>query len=76
MDGSVTGVLKPDPRAYQTAAEQLGHRPGEIVFLDDLPYNVAGAVAIGMIAIHVDVTAPGAAFAAARAVLGLGHDSD
>jgi hypothetical protein len=33
-------------------------------------------VAIGMIAIHVDVTAPGAAFAAARAVLGLGHDSD
>lgn len=72
VDGSVTGLLKPDPRAYAVAARELGRPPSEIVFLDDLRWNVEGAQAAGMIGFHVDVTVPGLAFAAARAALGIG----
>ena len=71
VDGSVTGVLKPDPRAYRAAAEELGRPPEQVVFLDDLAANVIGARAVGMTAFHVDIAAPDAAFDAARAALGL-----
>jgi putative hydrolase of the HAD superfamily len=37
--GSVTGVLKPDPRAY-ALADALGHPASAIVFVDDMPWNV------------------------------------
>lgn len=71
VDGSVTGILKPDPRAYALAAEQLGLPPGRIVFVDDMPWNVAGGRRAGMIAIELDYTDPGAAFDRARAEIGL-----
>ncbi len=69
VDASVTGVLKPDPRAYAIAAEQLGTPPSEIVFVDDMPENAEGARKAGMITIELDLTAPGRAFAEARAAL-------
>lgn len=37
------GLAKPDPRAYTLTADRLGVQPHEIVFLDDVEANVAGA---------------------------------
>lgn len=71
VDASVTGILKPDPRAYALAAAALGRDPGDIVFLDDMPWNVTGARAAGMIALELDLTDPGRVFAEARPHLGL-----
>ncbi len=41
-------VLKPDARIYRIALERLGVSPGEALFVDDRPENVAGAEAVGM----------------------------
>ncbi|MBW0115175.1 HAD family hydrolase [Pseudonocardia abyssalis] len=71
VDASVTGILKPDPRAYALAAAELGTAPGDIVFVDDMPWNVTGARAAGMIAVELDLTDPDAAFAVARRELNL-----
>lgn len=71
VDGSATGVLKPDPRAYRLAAEALGTPCDRILFLDDMPWNVAGARSVGMTAHQVDLTRPVAAFDLARRQLGL-----
>jgi putative hydrolase of the HAD superfamily len=71
IDGSVTGVLKPDPRAYGLALEALGVPAADVVFLDDQPVNVRGATAVGMPVVPVDVTAPAAAVATARELLRL-----
>ncbi len=49
------GLAKPDPAIYELTAARLGVRPGEIVFLDDVPANVAAARAAGWHAVlHVD----------------------
>jgi putative hydrolase of the HAD superfamily len=71
VDGSVTGVLKPDPGAYAIALEALGLPACEVVFLDDQPVNLRGATAVGLQAVPVDVTAPEAAVATARELLRL-----
>ena len=71
VDGSLVGMLKPDPRIYQLMADRLGVPAGGVVFLDDQPVNVAGGRAAGMTAVQVDVTRPGEAFGQARALLGL-----
>lgn len=71
VDASVTGILKPDPRAYALAAGELGTDPGDIVFVDDMPWNVTGARAAGMIAVELDLTDPDTAFAVARRELDL-----
>jgi epoxide hydrolase-like predicted phosphatase len=46
------GLRKPEPAIYQLAAERLGARPQECVFVDDLVHNVRGAVAAGMVGVH------------------------
>lgn len=71
VDASVTGVLKPDPRAYAQGAAALGHAPADIVFVDDMPWNVRGAREAGMTAVAVDLAEPAPAFDRARAELGL-----
>jgi putative hydrolase of the HAD superfamily len=43
-----TGVVKPDARAYQICAEQLGVEPEDVLFFDDSERNVVGARAAGM----------------------------
>lgn len=49
------GLAKPDPAAYELTTERLGVEPGEVLFLDDLAANVAGAAAHGWHAVlHVD----------------------
>lgn len=44
------GVAKPDPRAYQICAEQLGVVPRDVLFFDDNERNVVAARAAGMTA--------------------------
>jgi putative hydrolase of the HAD superfamily len=41
-------VSKPDAAIYRIALERLGVAPGEALFVDDRPENVAGAEAVGM----------------------------
>ncbi len=45
------GLCKPDPRIYQLACDGLGVPPAGMVFLDDLPENVAAARQAGMHAV-------------------------
>jgi putative hydrolase of the HAD superfamily len=71
VDASVTGVLKPDPLAFEMGAVALGAVPADIVFVDDMPWNIAGAQQAGMIAIEVDLRAPATAFTQAARELGL-----
>ena len=71
VDGSLTGVLKPDPAAYRLAIEATGVPAAETVYLDDMPVNVAGGLAVGLQAIEVDHYDKGAAVAEARRRLGL-----
>ena len=42
------GVLKPNPEIYQHLLNKFGLEPSECVFLDDMPYNIQGAKAVGM----------------------------
>lgn len=46
------GVRKPDPAIYLMAAERLGARPSECVFVDDFMVNAEAAEAVGMVGIH------------------------
>ena len=71
VDGSVTGILKPDPRSYAAAIDGLGVAPGEIVFVDDMPWNVEGGRAAGLHAVQLALRDPDAAFTQARSALGL-----
>ena len=72
VDASLTGVMKPDPRAFHGGAEALGLPTEQIVFLDDMPWNVEGARRAGMTAVRVPWDDPGPAIDTARKLLGLG----
>lgn len=71
VDGSGTGILKPDPRAYARVTDGLGVPAAACVFVDDQARNVRGGGAAGMAAVHFDVTEPGRSYARALALLGL-----
>jgi putative hydrolase of the HAD superfamily len=45
------GISKPDPRIYQLACDGLGVPAADMVFLDDLPENVAAARQAGLHAV-------------------------
>lgn len=44
----LTGVRKPDARAYLGPAETLGRDPGDLIFVDDRQKNIDGAIAAGL----------------------------
>ncbi|MBN1407553.1 MAG: HAD family phosphatase [Calditrichaceae bacterium] len=46
------GYMKPNPQIYRIAAENIGHRPGDCLFIDDRQINVDGAQAAGMKAVQ------------------------
>jgi epoxide hydrolase-like predicted phosphatase len=54
VESSVVGLRKPDPRIYQLACDELGVRPAEAVFLDDIGRNLKTARQLGMATIKVD----------------------
>ncbi len=58
VDASKTGVLKPDPRAYEQSLADLGARAHEVLFVDDQPRNVAGARALGIETVAFDIARP------------------
>ena len=47
-----TGYRKPEAGAYRAALAALGTSPGETLFVDDRPENVAGAAVLGLRAIE------------------------
>jgi putative hydrolase of the HAD superfamily len=75
VDASWTRILKPDPRAYRMACVALDAAPAEVVFIDDQPGNVEGALACGLQAIRLDPNDPAAAFDEAARRLGLPPDT-
>ena len=46
------GAIKPEPRAFQAACEQLGVEPIHAIMIDDLADNCTGARALGMKAVQ------------------------
>lgn len=70
VDATHTGILKPDPRAYALVCDGLRIAPGDGVFVDDQPKNVAGAVAAGLQAVQFDVARPADSFTQALGLLG------
>jgi putative hydrolase of the HAD superfamily len=72
VDASLTGVMKPDPGAFRGGAEALGLPAEQIVFLDDMPWNVEGARQAGMTAVRVPWDDPTPAIDTARELLRLG----
>ena len=69
VDATYTGILKPDPRAYELCAAELDVALTRCVFVDDQQRNVAGARAVGMQAVKFDVRNPSESFDAALARL-------
>ena len=51
--------VKPYSRACRLALDAVGCAPDEVVFLDDIPGNCAGARAAGLVTVQVDVPGPG-----------------
>jgi putative hydrolase of the HAD superfamily len=48
VDSSVTNILKPDPRAYALAVDELQIPASKALFVDDQFRNIAGAVKAGL----------------------------
>ena len=46
------GLMKPEPQVYYLAAESVGVKPEEALFIDDFIENVEGARRVGMQALH------------------------
>lgn len=71
-DCSDTDILKPDPRAYERALSMTGHRADQVLFVDDQPGNVTGAVTYGMDAVWFDIANAEPAWNRVGELLGLG----
>jgi putative hydrolase of the HAD superfamily len=76
VDGTYTGILKPDPRAYQSVCDDLCVPASACVFVDDQRRNIDGAIAAGMVPVHFDVTNPKQSYADALSLLGLAYSED
>lgn len=51
---ALVGLVKPDPRIYQIALEQLDLPAASVAFIDDDPDNVDTATELGMLAVVMD----------------------
>lgn len=56
IDLSHSEFLKPDPRAFAYALSELALPADEVLFVDDQPFNLRGAEAVGMRTEWFDVT--------------------
>jgi putative hydrolase of the HAD superfamily len=62
VDATYTGILKPDPRAYEAVQLALDLPAHACVFLDDQAKNIRGALSAGWQAIELDVRHPALAY--------------
>jgi putative hydrolase of the HAD superfamily len=70
IDGSITGFLKPDPRAFRLALHAFGDPdPSLVVFVDDQQANLRGAEAVGMSTVFFDPTDPASSIERIEAAL-------
>lgn len=69
VDATYTGILKPDRRAYELCARELGVSGEHCVFIDDQTRNILGAQKAGWQTVQLDVTRPGTSFALALELL-------
>lgn len=69
IESSKLGVRKPEPRFFELACAQLGIRPEQAVYLDDLGPNLKPARAMGMRTIKVED--PAAAIGELESILGI-----
>lgn len=69
VDGTHSGLLKPDRRAFEAGRATLDLPFESVLFVDDQRVNIAGAEAVGLQVLHFDVTAAAASWAAVRALL-------
>ncbi len=53
IESSKIGMRKPDPEIYKYTCEQMGKKPDQILYLDDLGVNLKPAAAMGMKTIKV-----------------------
>ena len=58
VDLSFTNTLKPHPDSYRLGVDALDLAPEQVLFVDDQPVNVQGAVAAGLQTHHFDVVNP------------------
>ena len=65
VDATHTGILKPDPRAYQSVLDELALEADNCVFVDDQRRNIAGAAACNMRTVLFDVRKPAASYSEA-----------
>lgn len=65
VDATYSKILKPDPRAYNCVAQQLGLAHEQCVFVDDQLRNVTGAIECGMPCVHFNVHKPADSYAEA-----------
>lgn len=65
VDATYTGILKPDPRAYQACLQALGVAAVQAVFVDDQARNIEGAKACGLQVVTFDVFEPAQSFSKA-----------
>jgi putative hydrolase of the HAD superfamily len=73
VDATYTGILKPDPRAFNFVTDGLDMAAKDCVFVDDQPKNLGGAVSVGMPYVHFDVTRPGESYARGLDMLATGN---
>jgi putative hydrolase of the HAD superfamily len=71
IDATHTGILKPDPRAYQDVFDQLKLDPADCVFVDDQRRNIAGAAACNMRTVLFNVRHPASSYGEALRHFGL-----
>lgn len=53
IDSADVGHRKPEPEIYELAMQRLGiSDPSTVLFIDDFEWNVAAAIATGMVGLH------------------------
>ena len=71
VDCSDTGVLKPDPRAFQRALDITGFEAPQVLFIDDQMLSTQGAEDFGIEAMWFDIAKPDQSWSAVANRLGL-----
>ncbi len=71
VDATYTGILKPDPKAYELVIAALGLPRENCVFVDDQRKNIEGAEAVALPCVHFDVMSPEESYDRALELLGV-----